>query len=174
MTTKPLEHIRMNPDVPELDAWVCLCGNTPPDHGFYPCLRNGSEVEPVPADWPEPLYRCANCGRIILDRPPYPVVGCKAPQVTVAVYFVTRRFGGPEEGGWWYDAGEPSEAHAALTRGFDRWSEAESYRAHLCENVLPALNEGRRELSSVLSDGRFAVEIQEGQPRPFPDRRPHY
>jgi len=28
---------------------------------------------------------------------------------TVAVYICDRAYGGPEEGGWWYDCGVPSE-----------------------------------------------------------------
>ena len=28
----------------------------------------------------------------------------------VNVYSVTRHYGGPEEGGWWYNAGEPIES----------------------------------------------------------------
>jgi hypothetical protein len=45
------------------DAWVCICGNQPHHHGFYPCDEAGNEVEPV-TGW-EGLYVCAKCGRII-------------------------------------------------------------------------------------------------------------
>ncbi len=47
------------------DWWVCPCGNDPGRDGFFPCDRRGEEVEPTPAAWQEPLYRCARCGRII-------------------------------------------------------------------------------------------------------------
>lgn len=47
------------------EAWVCVCGNTPCDAGFYPCDSNGNEMEPlIGSDW-ENLYVCAGCGRII-------------------------------------------------------------------------------------------------------------
>lgn len=47
------------------EAWVCVCGNTPCGDGFYPCDRDGNEMEPViGSDW-ENLYVCAGCGRII-------------------------------------------------------------------------------------------------------------
>jgi len=47
------------------DAWVCVCKNTPVDHGFFPCDKNGNEMEPLKgSDW-NGLYVCANCGRII-------------------------------------------------------------------------------------------------------------
>ena len=26
------------------EAWVCICGNTPSDAGFYPCDENGDEI----------------------------------------------------------------------------------------------------------------------------------
>ena|ERR1700761_5103140 len=47
------------------DAWICICGNTPVDDGFYPCDENGNELEPtIGSGWTD-LYVCANCGRII-------------------------------------------------------------------------------------------------------------
>jgi hypothetical protein len=47
------------------EAWICVCGNTPGDHGFYPCDSDGNEMEPViGSDW-ENLYVCAQCGRSI-------------------------------------------------------------------------------------------------------------
>lgn len=47
------------------EAWVCICGNTPSDGGFYPCDKEGNEMEPtVGSDW-DGLYVCADCGRII-------------------------------------------------------------------------------------------------------------
>jgi hypothetical protein len=45
------------------EAWICLCGNRPDSDGFYPCDKDGNEVEPVEG-W-ENLYVCARCGRII-------------------------------------------------------------------------------------------------------------
>jgi hypothetical protein len=60
------ERIGHEPNDPE--AWVCRCGNTPAMLGFFPCDRAGNPVEPTAADWPEPLYRCDDCGRIIDGR----------------------------------------------------------------------------------------------------------
>jgi hypothetical protein len=45
------------------EAWICICNNTPSAEGFFPCDREGNEVEPV-AGWDD-LYICARCGRII-------------------------------------------------------------------------------------------------------------
>ena len=47
------------------DAWVCVCGNRPAAEGFFPCDRSGERVEPTPAAWPNPLYICDRCSRII-------------------------------------------------------------------------------------------------------------
>lgn len=47
------------------EAWVCICGNTPTDDGFYCCDTEGNEVEPtIDSGWTN-LYVCARCGRII-------------------------------------------------------------------------------------------------------------
>jgi hypothetical protein len=48
------------------EAWVCLCKNTPVSQGFYPCDKDGNEVEPT-AGW-DNLYVCAQCGRIINQK----------------------------------------------------------------------------------------------------------
>ena len=47
------------------DAWICICGNQPNSAGFYPCDSRGNQVEPTRGNWPEPLYVCDACGRII-------------------------------------------------------------------------------------------------------------
>ena len=42
----------------------------------------------------------------------------------VNAYAVTRHYGGPEEGGWWYNAGEPLASIPVLARrvdGHDEW-----------------------------------------------------
>lgn len=47
------------------EAWVCPCGNTPTDYGFFPCNEAGVEIEPTEEDGWDDLYVCAGCGRII-------------------------------------------------------------------------------------------------------------
>ena len=57
--------LRMGHEEGNEEAWVCVCGNTPCDDGFYPCDGDGNEMEPsIGSDW-ENLYVCASCGRII-------------------------------------------------------------------------------------------------------------
>src|SRR6187551_3205516 len=60
--TSPTEE-RINTKVS--DWWICFCGNQPDRDGFSFCDRDGSEVEPTEEEWPEPLYICNRCGRII-------------------------------------------------------------------------------------------------------------
>jgi hypothetical protein len=49
----------------DLDAWRCICGNTPVGNGFFPCDESGNEIEPtIGSGWTD-LYVCARCGRII-------------------------------------------------------------------------------------------------------------
>jgi hypothetical protein len=48
------------------EAWVCICKNTPDAEGFFPCDKEGNQMEPE-AGW-EDLYVCAKCGRIINQK----------------------------------------------------------------------------------------------------------
>lgn len=45
------------------DSWICLCGNTPTDYGFFPCNEQGKQTEPI-TGW-KGLYICDRCHRII-------------------------------------------------------------------------------------------------------------
>lgn len=92
----------------------------------------------------------------------------------VAVYDVNRCFGGPEEGGWWYDSGELVRA-VRLDRNEERaYAFARRLNAKLRSRTFGP-NQGKRELSSVLSDGEYQADVFEGTaPRVFPERRPHY
>lgn len=99
----------------------------------------------------------------------------------VAVYLVDRAYGGPEEGGWYYDTAELSTdpRHVALTRVYDRLPAAYNYANTLDETVLNVENEGRPEIWSVNSYGKlralvFDMDEHSVLPPYMPDRRPHY
>jgi len=70
MEAKTVEKITLEAGSQE---WVCLCGNTAADHGFYPCDSKGREIEPDDR-WDGKLYVCARCNRII-DQETLEVVG---------------------------------------------------------------------------------------------------
>jgi hypothetical protein len=89
----------------------------------------------------------------------------------VAVYLQYRAYGGPEEGGWWFDCGE----HVRTMRVFGSEQSAISYCCRLNEKLHGTLNRGRREVGSVLSDGRYGAEVHDGHAPPvYPSKRPYY
>lgn len=82
----------------------------------------------------------------------------------VNVYDVIRNYGGPEEGGWWYDSGEPIESHPVTSM-----EEAEALRAEL-ENDFPRT--GKR--YSVLGGFDYDIFIEDHPAEEWPAYRPHY
>jgi hypothetical protein len=85
----------------------------------------------------------------------------------VNVYFVQRCFGGREEGGWWYDCGE-------LLRCIVLPTEAAAQELKASLEAGDFSNQGRRPLSSVLSEGAFRVTIDSEPGCDWPAKRPRY
>lgn len=89
----------------------------------------------------------------------------------VAVYLIDRAYGGPEEGGWWYETGEL----VRVIRTFKNEDRAVAHATRMNDLLDATINKGRRDISSVLSDGRYCAEVHENlAPRGYPERRPHY
>ena len=92
----------------------------------------------------------------------------------VAVYLIDLVHGGPEEGGWYYTAGEL----ARVVRLFRRQDDAHAYCRRLNAKLQSRQfgpNKDRRKISSVLSEGEYGAYVYEDfAPRHFPARRPHY
>lgn len=86
----------------------------------------------------------------------------------VNVYLADRAFGGPEEGGWWYDCGKAIRSFPVATM-----RRAERIATYV-RRIVDGRNIGRREISSVLSTGRYAVWIEDAPAADFPTARPHY
>lgn len=84
--------------------------------------------------------------------------------MNVNVYEVSRNYGGPEEGGWWYDTGHCVETRRCATR-----ADAERVQAALRDEYPRT---GRR--SSVLGGDDYEVVIEDGPGRDYPEHRPHY
>jgi len=93
---------------------------------------------------------------------------------TVAIFMVDRAYGGPEEGGWYYDCGEPADEYCEHTRGFADDATADNYASELNSSLVQELNRGRRSINSVLSEGQYAAIVCEGNPKRYPETRPHY
>lgn len=110
-----------------------------------------------------------------LQEPPRPTFW------TVALYLVDRHYGGPEEGGWWYDAGQRVDTHyyGAADVAFPTIHASEQSAAEACrranEMYEEGLNRGRRPISSVLSEGRFLFMVRDGYPPArWPECKPRY
>lgn len=91
-------------------------------------------------------------------------------------YSVGQVYGGPEEGGWWYEAGEPVEDWTSV--GFEDEEEAfEFCRDCNAEEHERRKKENRYGYTSVLSyrDDFYAYDVDENPvPAPYPTHRPHY
>lgn len=86
----------------------------------------------------------------------------------INIYLIDRRYGGPEEGGWWYTDGEP---YASIP--FETPEEREQF-ADQWDKQLLELNKGRRDISSVLSTGQYALRVEDHFATYFPLERPRY
>lgn len=76
-----------------------------------------------------------------------------------------RAYGGPEEGGWYYDTFEPVRVFTVPARAYERL-------ASRLAKWLVCANRGRRPISSVLSEGIY--EIRDGVVGHEPKERPYY
>jgi len=86
----------------------------------------------------------------------------KSRRYSVTVYLVNMAYGGPEDGGWWYDTGHPSQDHENLLKRFHNRKQAAKYAAKLRE-ILREENAKRPDYTC----GVFEPHICIGEPRPF-------
>lgn len=96
---------------------------------------------------------------------------------TVSVYLVDKAYGGPEEGGWWYEYGIPQDysEFVQLRETFVNLEEAERYRVNLQVLLDQQYNRYRPDINSVLSDGVFRVVIDtDCDPAEYPSTKPRY
>lgn len=105
-----------------------------------------------------------NCQIIFSDqeRPPIP-----RECYYVNVYLDDLGYGGPEEGGWYYDVSEVREINTVST-----WDEAIKLKRELEEGLFS--NEGRPSIHSVLSRGQYRVMIEANPGESEPKRKPDY
>ena len=99
----------------------------------------------------------------------------------INVYLADRAYGGPEEGGWYYDYGVPVESRRVLSptdylrpeNYVNPHSEYETELAFLTARY-DRLNQGRPEVHSVNSVGRYIVIEEDGFANGYPETIPHY
>lgn len=98
------------------------------------------------------------------------------PFYAVAIVMYDKAYGGPEEGGWYYATFEPVQEYAFLTKIVKTDKESREACAFLRKYIDDhKLNEGRRSVDSVLSEGEYTVHVYEGEyPCFHPKTRPHY
>lgn len=90
------------------------------------------------------------------------------PKLYVNVYLHDRAYGGPEEGGWWYDTYSPDECIKCETE-----EEAERIFEEKCKE-LEEENKERRPITSVLSTGQYEVRLEAYPAEHEPKYRPIY
>jgi hypothetical protein len=98
----------------------------------------------------------------------------------VGAYDADRMFGGPEEGGWWYEYG------LLITDGrlYAQIGQLPSVHKYLSDAIrarnamqlaLDPLNQGKPDIDSVCCPGRCRAEIHEGSlPFEYPAQRPSW
>ena len=96
------------------------------------------------------------------------------PIYSASLYMMDRAYGGPEEGGWWYTTYEPVfSAELPLPFFTVDWQECERKREEM-QLVCDELNKTRRDIGSVLSEGRYVACVRVGPPTHDPQSKPHY
>ncbi|PZR93484.1 MAG: hypothetical protein DI537_10200 [Stutzerimonas stutzeri] len=98
---------------------------------------------------------------------------------SVAVFDVHRVFGGHEEGGWFFDAGQIEATAELLAMGkiVDDEKEAIQIRDKIQAVLDEEWNTGDRrfDLSSTISGGKYMAVVHQGwPPNHFPAERPRY
>jgi len=106
----------------------------------------------------------------------YEIIGCEriTSIISVSVFMIDQSYGGPEEGGRWYQTGYPDCDYERFTRLFRSESRARHYAQRLEYHLIRHLNKGRPSISSVLSQGRYEALVCDGMPKAFPEERPYY
>ena len=84
-------------------------------------------------------------------------------------YLTDRAFGGPEEGGWWYDTGRFVACHGTY-RTIDKAAAARDAMA----SAIAARRKGRHPPDSVLCTGWPTLRIEPHAGADFPRTRPRY
>ena len=91
---------------------------------------------------------------------------------------VAQAYGGPEEGGWWYDTGVPDEDWNVLRCAFDNEDMAYAVCRALNEYERErAKKEEQYEYTSMLSrhSDHYAYSVEDNPfMEPYPKVRPHY
>jgi hypothetical protein len=122
----------------------------------------------IPLVWGKTAFRHNDCrGSVQLDGGEWEECSCLCHRSLhyVNVYRLEQGYGGPEEGGWYYEAGEP-----VASVPFDTVREAEAEQEKLRERFP----EGRNRYSVAPRGDDFGVYIEGHFAAPFPEHTPRY
>lgn len=90
----------------------------------------------------------------------------------VNLYIQDRAYGGPEEGGWWFDVGEFIRSH---TFKFTSYEAARARYQLLNERTNRTANDGRNtDINSVMCEGEYRWVIENEPGQSYPQSRPFY
>ncbi len=91
----------------------------------------------------------------------------------VALYLEELGYGGPEEGGWWYDRGERERERPVFL--FRTKEKAYDFMYRWNRRLDRWINAKRYPKSSVLSTGIYVARVCEDELEDnYPSHRPHY
>jgi hypothetical protein len=140
----------------EPDEYCAICGET--DHTEKEC--------PVGQDtqwWQNLLTTLKTSDEpVIVTRPETPEVKF------VNVYEMFREYGGPEEGGWWYDRGELIVVIRCAA------NEAADVRDQLRSYFPTQTGSSRGYCGVTYTGGDYRTEISDTPGQSYPAERPHY
>ena len=167
---------RDNPDSHNYLVPVCADCSAWEGHWFHDNEnpdRHDFKLPTEPLVWGENAHRENKCERYYEVEPdeynPDGYLRCSCPchweQYYVNVYDVTRAYGGPEEGGWWYDTGEPIASWP-----YKSYEEAKTF-ANAARMDYP-YTKARYSMLDRENDYDVRVESHYGQP--FPEETPRY
>lgn len=91
---------------------------------------------------------------------------------TVAVYELNQEYGGAEEGGWWYTAGNLQY----VSRVFEDKAKAYAHASRMNRTYeWMVRGVGKKYWSAIYSGGHYDARVCEGEaPAYFPESRPYY
>lgn len=90
-------------------------------------------------------------------------------------YWVESMYGGPEEGGWWYDEYTPALTHGPFAYGTPEFHRALAEARNWEKDYLHIKQtHGERDRHSVIGTADPAVLIEDHEARIYPEHTPHY
>ena len=126
-----------------------------------------SALDPIYADTLEEM------DELVLEHCKYIYETSQDAPVWIAPGIEDKAYGGPEEGGWYYDTFELKQGPGIPVMTCVKRGDLECYEDEM-KDWCDAQNVDRPEISSVLSEGRWSYRIFEEVPHSTPKERPRY